>query len=185
MQTKAIFLDGHMTRARAELIDSLTPGVVQGTGVFETMRVYQGTIVSLEEHFRRMSRGLKRLKIRSPYSEKKWKECLYQTIKINALANARIRLALWKERGVIRIAIVCQQLHGNRRGIRQKSFKAIVSDVPRKKTKFSDIKSIDYACFREAYQHAKKKACDEAVLLNSRGDIVEGSRTNIFYIKRG
>ena len=85
MKTRSIFLDGQMVKARMELIDSLAPGIVRGKGVFETMRVYNGTVFALQKHFDRLFRGLRLLKIRSPYTKKQWEKCLYQTININFL----------------------------------------------------------------------------------------------------
>jgi len=58
MKTKSIFLDGQIVKARTGLIDSLAPGVVQGKGVFETMRLYGGKIFALEDHLNRLFRGL-------------------------------------------------------------------------------------------------------------------------------
>ena len=165
-------------------MDSLLPGVLQGQGVFETMRVYNGTIFSLAKHFDRLFRGLKLLKIPSPYSKKQWQKYLYQTIKVNSLKEARIRLAVWREKGKLRIAIVCQDFKDSLIRKDQMSLRAIISSVRRKKTRYSNIKSMDYLCFRQAFNEAKEQGFDEAILLNNRKEIVEGSRTNIFYIKK-
>jgi branched-chain amino acid aminotransferase len=148
------------------------------------MRVYNGTIFALDKHFNRLFRGLKLLNVRSPYSRKQWSRRLYQTIKANSLKEARIRLAVWREKGHLRIAIVCQNIKSEGAGKVQTGVKALISSVRRKKTKHSHIKSMDYACFREAFLEAKKEGFDEAILLNSRKEIVEGSRTNIFYFKK-
>jgi len=45
----------------------------------------------------------------------------------------------------------------------------------RNKTKFSHIKSMDYALFREELRKARKDGYDEAVLLNRYGELVEGT----------
>lgn len=185
MKGGSIFLDGCMVKARSELIDSLAPGIVQGKGVFETMRVYNGVIFSLQKHFDRLFRGLRLLAIRSPYSRKQWEQYLYQTIHVNSLKEARVRLAIWREGGQLRIAIVCQEIENSQARKNQGGLKATISSVQRKKKKYSNIKSLDYACFRKAFDEAKKQGFDEAILLNNCKEIVEGSRTNIFTIKNG
>jgi len=183
MTIQSIFLDGEMVKARPRLIESLVPGIVQGKGVFETMRLFNGTIFMLEEHLGRLFRGLKTFKIQPPYSKGKLKQYLYQTIKMNTLKEARIRLAVWKTDQRLHIAIVCQNI-GKRSDAKYKEgFKAILTDVQRNKTRYSNIKSMDYSCFRTAFQKAQEEGCDEAILLNNRRELVEGSRTNIFYIK--
>lgn len=185
MKIKSIFLDGQMVKARMELIDSLLPGVVAGKGVFETMRVYNGKVFSLDKHFDRLFRGLRLLKIRPSYSKRQMEIYLDRTIKANLLKEARIRLSIWKEKRQLRIAVVCQDIGRSWVKKDQKGIRAIVSNVIRKKTPFSNIKSMEYHCFRQAFNEAKEKGCDEAILLNHRQEIVEGSRTNIFYIKKG
>lgn len=184
MKTRSIFLDGQMVKARSELINSLAPGIVRGEGVFETMRVYNGIIFVLQKHFDRLFRGLRLLEIRSPYTKKQWERHLYQTININSLKEARIRLSVWQENGKLRIAIVCQDVKSDRLCKRQSGLKAMISSVRRNKTRYSNIKSMDYLCFRKAFKEAEGGGFDEAILLNNRGEIVEGSRTNIFYIKK-
>ena len=46
-----------------------------------------------------------------------------------------------------------------------------------------EVKSLDYVCFWKAYQRAKAQGYDEALLRNHRGELVEGSRSNIFFLK--
>ena len=85
----------------------------------------------------------------------------------------------------MRIAIVGEESKGYSPGRYSKGFKVIVSKTRRPKTRFSHIKSMDYGCFRKAFIEAKEKGCDEAILLNNRNELVEGSRTNIFFVKKG
>ena len=46
---------------REEFVSAADRGVEFGDGVFETMRYYQGNIISLDSHLRRLEKGLKRL----------------------------------------------------------------------------------------------------------------------------
>jgi branched-subunit amino acid aminotransferase/4-amino-4-deoxychorismate lyase len=61
--------------------------------------------------------------------------------------------------------------------------RVIISTVTRPSLRFSHVKSLDYLCFRKAYLEAHRKGADEAILLNHRGELVEGSRTNLFWMK--
>lgn len=185
MKGRVLFLDGKIVKATAALLHATTPGVVKGQGVFETMRVARGKVADLDEHLARLSRGLRLLKMRAPYSKDKLARCLGRTLAANGLRRARIRLAVWKEGRRVRIAIACRPLIGYTDRQYKKGFKAVVSEIKRRKTRFAHIKSLDYGIFRRAFLEAKRVGCDEAVLLNSRREIVEGSRTNIFFVKRG
>ena len=184
MKTRSLFLDGRMVRADAGLRNSLAPGIVVGKGVFETIRLYRGKILFWEDHRARLFNGLKTLKIKTPYSGKQLKRYLGRVIRANHFKGARLRLAVWKEGRRLRIAIVGQAFKGYPSDKYDKGFKAIVSGVPRKKTRFSHVKSMDYGCFHRAFMEAGQRQCDEAVLLNNRKELVEGSRTNLFFVKR-
>ncbi len=182
---RSLFLDGRMVRADQALMDALEPGVVAGKGVFETMRASAGEVLNLDEHLTRLLKGLKTLKMRAPYSRKQFKQYLSRVIRANKLKKARIRLAVWKEGRLLRTAIVGQAFTGYSEEKYKKGFTACLSKVCRPKTRFSYIKSMDYGIFRQAFIEAQANKCDEAILLNNRGRLVEGSRTNIFFVKRG
>lgn len=184
MNERMIFLDGKMVKGGAALIDALAPGTIQRKGVFETMRLGGGKIFAWEDHLRRLSRGLKALGIPQPFSKARWENYLEETLRSNRLNNARIRLAVWQEGQCLRTAIVGQTFNYSEDDYK-KGFKAVISNIRRKKNPFSHIKSLDYVCFRRAFQEAQVRGYDEAILLNNRHELVEGSRSNIFLIKRG
>ena len=50
-------------------------------------------------------------------------------------------------------------------------------------SRLSHVKSTNYEIFLKAYEEAKRKGADEALLLNAAGHVVEASRSNIFWIK--
>ncbi len=182
-----IFLDGKMVEADAVLMESLAPGVVEGKGVFETMKVYQGRILFLQEHLVRMQRGLKLYGLRQPYSLEKIKKYFYIVIQRNGLKNARIRISVWRKEGRDQkhMAIVAQATPIILGARYRKGITAMITLLPRPKTHFSHIKSLDYRIFREAFIEAKAKGYDEAILLNNREELVEGATSNIFFIKKG
>ena len=47
------------------------------------------------------------------------------------------------------------------------------------------MKTIAYRHFHQALEQARESGYDEAVLLNRYGHLVEGSRSNIFFLKNG
>src|SRR3989338_2004552 len=183
MRRPIIWLDGELVRAGDSLLHSLTPGVLKAQGVFETMRAEEGGIFLWERHWERMARGLKVLHLGWPVSREKIYQNIRRVFRLNDFQDARVRLTVWRESGRLRSSIVCQPLLGVLPQAYRRGFKAAISDVRHKKTAYSHIKSLDYHRLREAYLDAKSKGFDEAILLNSRGRVVEGSRTNVFFVK--
>ena len=112
LKRTTIFLDGDMVRADQDFVESLLPGVISTKGVFETMRVHEDKILFLQQHLRRMFRGLKLYGLVMPYPVKKLTQYLYQTVQKNNLRKARVRLAIWQQNGRLRTSIVCQPQRG-------------------------------------------------------------------------
>ena len=183
MKNKTIFLDRRFVKANHRFIESLSPGLVLGQGVFETMRVYQGKLFAFEHHYDRLLRGLNILNLKMPISKRKVNSYIDRLLKLNTLKNARVRLAVWKNDNRLRISIVCQTWKSIAENKYKHGVRAIVSSRIRKRTRWSHIKSLDYKLFREAFLEAKNQGCQEAILLNPRNELVEGSNTNIFFVK--
>jgi branched-subunit amino acid aminotransferase/4-amino-4-deoxychorismate lyase len=53
------------------------------------------------------------------------------------------------------------------------------------RSELANIKALLYQPFYSAYQKAVKNDFDEAMLLNKKGELAEGSRSNIFFVKDG
>ncbi|MDF1545577.1 MAG: aminotransferase class IV, partial [bacterium] len=52
-------------------------------------------------------------------------------------------------------------------------------------SEFRRIKTISYVIHAAALNQAKKKKCDDALLLNERGRVAEVTSANIFWVQRG
>ena len=182
-QDLIIFLDGQMIKANCSFIESLSPGRIRAEGVFETMRVYQGKLFAFESHLRRMKKGAKIFQITVPYSLKKIQGIIDQLLKMNHLKEARVRLAIFRDGRLVRISIVCQPLLSFSTRTYKEGFRAIILKMKHPRTKYSHVKSMDYRFFREALLAAERQGCQEALLLNDRNELLEGSRTNVFFVK--
>lgn len=185
MQKKILFLDGLMVPASQSFLKALSPGILAGTGVFETMRAYSGRIFALDEHLARLWDGFESLRIRPSFSKQKIEEHLYTTLRSNKLKNARLRLTVWRGGQGLRTSIIAGAYRPFSKLVYSQGFKAIISDIRRDETKANvRIKSINYLPLMIALHRAKIKGNDEAILLNQKGCVVEGSRSNIFCVKK-
>ena len=182
MSRKFLWLDGKLVAASPVLLKSLTPGVLKAKGVFETMRVRKGKVALLAAHLKRMSRGLKVLNLTPLKSLSAIPENISRLLKVNRLKNARVRLMVWQKGGRVHAAIIFEPLQPLTARQYKEGFKAIVANGHRRQTPVP-IKSLDYAIFREGLRKARAAGFDEALLANSKGELVEGSRTNVFLVK--
>lgn len=175
---RIVLLDGKFVEAGPEVLESLTPGVMSAEGVFETMRAHDGGILLLGRHLQRLSRGLEALGLRWPAARHRIEAEVRRVLRRNHLNEARVRLTVWREGHKTRSAIVCQPIERQY----QRGWRAMISPVRHRRALIPPIKSLDYSLFRQAYAQAAQRGFDEAILLNGRGELVEGSRTNIFFV---
>jgi len=187
-----IFLDGNIIETTSEFVRALAPGVLQTRGVFETMlawiELYAGgkrlVLPAFMEHMDRMERGLMLMGINRPFDVAGLGDVIGLLLKKNHIGRARVRVSVWEQGGGIRSSVICQPFYGYSEKKYFIGFTAIISSELRKKTRFSHLKTYDYRCFYDAFQEAIGYGYDEAILLNSRGELVEGTRTNLFWIKK-
>lgn len=182
MLEKFLWLDGELVEAKPALLQSLTPGVLKAKGVFETMRARKGKVALRAAHLKRMSRGLKVLKLASPTPISTIPGHITRLLKVNRLKNARVRVMVWQKGGRVHAAVICEPLQAPGARQYEEGFKAILTNGHRRNTS-EPVKSLDYRIFRESLRKARAAGFDEALLLNRKGGLVEGSRTNIFLVK--
>ena len=190
-----IFLDGRIVYVSRRCIEPLAPGILQAKGVFETMLAClqqagkkdwgRPVILAFEEHMKRMEKGLRLLGIDNPFSSDSLEEIMEALLEKNRIHKARVRVSVWQDKQGIRSAIICQPFYSYSKDKYIRGFSAIISSRIRKKNRFSHIKTFKYSCFYEAFAEANSSGYDEAILLNSKGELVEGARTNLFWIKNG
>jgi branched-subunit amino acid aminotransferase/4-amino-4-deoxychorismate lyase len=164
--------------------ERLLPGHLEGRGAFETMRLYGGRLFAFEEHMGRLACGLEHFGIRSPLSRRKIAAVIRALGRRNALANARVRVIVWRHTRV-NISISVQKLALPKAAVYRAGFRVMSLRQKRKISAGPDVKSVDYRFFRSAFASAAKKGFDEVVFFNGKGHLVEGSRTNIFFAEDG
>jgi len=181
---KKIFLDDEFIPFNDILYKKLLPWRLRGRGAFETMRSYRGEIFLLDQHLKRLSFGLRLLKVPPPFSSKKIKRLLGESLKANRLQDARIRLTVWVEKGSSHVSIFVFPHRVIPKKKYTQGFKAALCKKPLdKRGRDPLLKSIDYGFYHDAYEKALQKGCDEALIVNRKEKLVEGSRTNIFFFK--
>jgi branched-chain amino acid aminotransferase len=80
---------------------------------------------------------------------------------------------------------LAEELKPYPRAIFTKGWKAIISSILRPNVPTSKIKSLGYVNNMLAKMEAKKAGADEAFMLDERGNLLEGTISNIFIVKHG
>lgn len=177
-----VFLNGKFVAGQEAKLSVLTPGFLYGWGLFETMRSYHKRIVYFDEHLERIKDSCGLIGIRFPYPLVKLKELIKKAVSINAAVDAYVRLALYKSAGGTGTLIVVKKYKPFSARKYKQGFRACICSLRQNENSYlSRLKTANYLLYKLAYAQAKEKRFDEAVILNNRGYICEGSRANVFF----
>ncbi len=169
-------------------------GFLVGEGLFETLRAYNGHVVFVKEHILRLAESAEQLEIKLPVSLERLRFLVYQTLQLNKMRDAVVRIYLTTEgSGIgdldsppknINLLISCKPVPVFPSKCYDKGVETCwVKSVVAEQGLLSRLKSTSYLCRLLARREAQKKKCFEGLMLNSRGHVVEGSGSNIFIVE--
>ena len=199
--TKYIWLDGAAVPWEDATVHVLSHALHYGTGVFEGIRAYEteaGTAVfRLTEHMDRLHRSAKAYQMEIGWSVEDLAKAAKELLTANDLEAGYLRPIVFLELGAVglnpssarvRSAIITWRWgaylgeEGLRDGIRTQvsSWRRFSGDsFPNAKATGTYINSI------LAKTEAIKNGYDEAIMLNSNGELAEGSGENVFLVRDG
>ncbi len=178
---RVIFLNGKLLPAQKA---EMGPGLSYGLGLFETMRSYNYKVFCLDEHINRLRKSCATLNLSAP-SYKSLEDSIKRTLKAGKSPDSYVRLNVWKAENGINTSVIVKKFDMYKSAMYKKGFKAILCKYRVDESSPSaGLKTMNYLNFLMARKFAERKGFDEAILLNTKGDCCEGSRTNIFLIRK-
>jgi branched-chain amino acid aminotransferase len=192
-----IYLNGKIIALKDAGLSPLDRGLLYGDGVFESLRTYQGAPFQLEEHIKRLLNGLKSLRIRAPLSAAQLKAAVLKTLAANRSKESYIRIMITRgpakshgldPKNVVgkpTVIIMVEEQKPYPKNIFSQGWKAIISSLIRPEVPTSRIKSLNYLNNVLARMEAGKASADEALMLDAKGNVVEGTISNLFMVKFG
>ncbi|WP_099189213.1 aminotransferase class IV [Tepidibacter mesophilus] len=147
-----------------------------GIGIFETMKVINGKVIFLEEHLSRMYNSIEKLNFNTSIEKSELKDkinCFVETVNYKAL-----RVSVYDEGYNIQLRNIDYTNADYKEG-----FKLNISPIKRGKSILYNHKTTNY--FENIYskRYALSKKFDEALLVSLDDEVLEGSMTNVFFIK--
>ena len=188
-----VFLNGQFIPEQKALIPVNDRGFLYGDGLFETLRVCGGRPFRLVQHLERMMRGADFLKIKCPFTPKELQEFAGQLIEQNKMPEAVLRVTLTRgpgERGYTPQTdskpTVVMTLHAAPPLGNQIQWKLITSSyrIPAGDP-LSSFKTTSKLIHVMARMEAVEKGADEALLVNTNGEVAETTSGNLFWICDG
>jgi branched-chain amino acid aminotransferase len=196
------YVDGEFVAAEDAKVHVSDRGFLYGDGCYESVGVWDGAVVQLDEHLARLGRSAAMLRISLPVTLDRLRELLLELAARNGMrdvAVGHLRPLVTRGNGPLGVknvhppggstlAIIADVLDAA--GIdarREVPAKAIVSTLVRQAPATLDprIKSMNYLTAVLAYLEAEERGADVAILRDSRGFVAEGHAMNLFCVRDG
>lgn len=154
-------------------IDPGDPGFLLGDGLFETLRVDGGWAVDVDAHLDRLLAGLERIGIGLPEDRSDLARAVESVAGAAPRPVARMRITVTRRPTRLITAAPYTPPSGN--------VDVILLPEPwvDSRSPLAGLKSLSYQANRLALARAERAGAFEALLLNERGRLAEGSRTNV------
>jgi branched-chain amino acid aminotransferase len=191
-----VWMNGRLVRGAEASVSVFDRSFLLGDGLFETMRAIGGRLFRMERHLARLHRSADRLRLSPPAGADELAAAIRETLAANHLTDAAVRLTV--SRGVgspgpgIQGAetplcvIAARPFQGYSDHWYRPGATAITSSaIKNERSLLAGLKSTSYGEHVLARVEAADRGVDEALLLNTRGHLVEGSSTNLFVVIKG
>ena len=161
-------------------------GLLNGWGVFSTIRVFDGVLFAYERHWARMNRDAQLLSVPMPEEPEELETSLLALVEANHALNATLRVAIVRNRGglfegpaVTRdydIVAFTTEVKRWGKGVKL----GVVPQARHAGSPFAGTKMLSWSFNLCWYEAAQKSGLDEVVLLNERDEVSECTSANIF-----
>lgn len=172
-------------------------GLLYGDGVFEGMRSYSGRVFKLDEHLDRLYESAQAIGLRIPIDKATMAEQVRSTLEVNQLSDAYIRLVVTRGSGSLgldpnrcsnpQVIIITDHISLYPPERYRDGMEIVTASTMRNHAAALSprIKSLNYLNNILAKMEGLRAGCDEALMLNHKGEVAECTGDNIFIVKHG
>ncbi|MBI5099958.1 MAG: branched-chain-amino-acid transaminase [Nitrospirae bacterium] len=190
-----IYLNEEIVPESKALISVFDHGFLYGDGIYETLRAYKGIVFKVDEHIERLFRSAHMINLDIQKTPETIRKAVYETIIANNHNEAVIRITISRGAGPVGLdpglcptptfVIISNEFKEYPKQYYNKGVKIAIVNTRRnfKGALNPQIKSLNFLNNILAKIEAKNRNAYEAIMLNYRGYIAEGTITNLFFVK--
>ena len=190
-----VYLNGKFVDRRAATVSVFDHGLLYGDGVFEGIRSYNGRIFKLDEHIGRLFESAHTIMLRMPMSRAQLGEAVKQSLRVNHLRDAYIRLVVTRGEGDLgldprkcatpTVFIIADKIRLYPQALYDKGLALITVATQRNVPEALNpqIKSLNYLNNILAKIEAITAGYEEAIMLSASGYVTECTGENLFIVK--
>lgn len=193
-----IWLDGRFVPWREAQLHVLTHALHYGSAVFEGERMYAGRIFALEEHTARLFNSAKMLDFELPYTQAEINAASIETCRRNGLVDSYVRPIAWRGSEQLSVSASTTRIHVAiaawawpayfdpdklKRGIRLSwaAYRRPPATAAPTAAKAVGL----YMICTVSKNAAERAGYDDALMLDTEGNIAETTGANIFFVRDG
>ena len=192
-----VYVDGNFVPAEEARVSVFDHGFLYGDGVFEGIRVYEGTIFRLQQHVQRLYDSAQCLLLSIPLSREEMRAAIVDTVGRRGLPNQYVRVVVSRGAGDLgldprlcrhpSVIIIADTITLYPAQVYTDGLELVTVATRRTPTWALDprIKSLNYLNNILAKLEAQQAGRLEAVMLNAEGYVAECTADNIFFIRQG
>lgn len=191
-----IWMNGEFTPWRDATVHVLTHGLHYGSCVFEGERAYDGVIFKSLEHTRRLHRSAELLGFTLPYSVEEIERAKIETVQRMGLENCYVRPVAWRGSEMMGVSAQSSRINvaiavwswgdyfaDRMKGIRMTHarWRRPAPDTAPCESKAAGL----YMICTMSKHEAERQGCQDALMLDYRGQVAEATGANIFFVRDG
>jgi branched-chain amino acid aminotransferase len=188
-----VWKDGRIVDPADACISIADRGLLLGDGLFETMPVHRRRVFDLDAHLERLASGLNLLNLAGDVDLANLRAGIADYLAAEDMASAVLRVTITRglgPRGLVSPETPCPTVLmtlSPMPAARKEPLSLHISTVTRRNefSALSRIKALPYLDNVLALQEAREHGADEALLLNTRGNIACASVANVFALRGG
>ncbi|MEN9344479.1 MAG: hypothetical protein RLZZ453_1266 [Chlamydiota bacterium] len=188
MSSPIFYIDGQFVSQENASVSVLDLSVLRGFAVFDYLRTYKGKPFHLDEHLERLRYSAEQLGLNLPEDLPSCKQKILETLEKNNFAESSIKILITAgtspdqliPTSQSKLLILVYPLTSPSQQDYTQGIATVTTHLPRSCPKSKTTHYVPGLLSLKKHPHAK-----EALHLNSRGQILEGSTSNFFAFKNG
>jgi branched-chain amino acid aminotransferase len=196
MSTK-VYIQGELVDRSEATVSVYDHGLLYGDGVFEGIRVYGGVVFRLAEHVDRLYESALAIRLEIPLTRDAMCRAVNDTVRANGIDDGYVRLVVTRGAGYLgldirktsdpQVIIIADTITLYPHEYYENGLSIITASTIRNHSAALSprIKSLNYLNNILAKIEATDAGCQEALMLNHKGEVAECTGDNVFIVKHG